>query len=403
MSDLENRLTRELGAYADAAVRPIDANEIAERAAPDRRVIGIRTGLRWFAVAAVLIALLVAALLVIGSGSRARPFADTTAVPTRGQSGSSITPLLGAWIAEKPASISFGFSDITRRMAMVVDGNGSYTYVRVAGEGRERLPARSTYDDNGQATFETKAASEPVTIDGTELRGCAIGEVGTYRTRRSDDGLRLTLEVLADACPSRSAVLARTWTRTLGEPNGGGPGVIDAFDPMYTVELPAGSYSVDRSANDAITVIQTVPEFQFLAWKDPQGFNDPCDPVGKGRYPIARGADAFVAYFRLLAGFTVDSVSELQVDGHRAVRLVVHANVDASCPDGQLWEWQPKAESNGRWFLRPGDTDKLVIVELADATVMFEVLGSQQPQEAEAQEAAVIGSIRFLDRLPSTP
>jgi hypothetical protein len=398
MTDLDSRLARELGAYADAAVRPIDALEIADMAASPRRTLGIRTGLRWLAAAAVLIAILLAVVFALGGGSRPRlPAVVPPATSMSETGGTSATELLGAWIADKPAGM-FASADVTTRMAMVVDGNGAYTYVRLAGEGRERLPVHSTFADTGAVTFETKATSEPITVDGIERRGCATGEVGTYRTRRSTDGLRLTLEVDVDSCPSRAAVLARTWTRSLGEPNAGGIGVIDAFAQMFTVELPHGSYSVDRSVNDAITVVQPVPELQFLAWKNPQGFNDPCDPVGKGRREIAPGADAFVAYFRALDGFTVDTVSELQVDGHRAVRLVVHARVDANCPDGQLWEWQPKAESNGRWFLRPGDTDSLVIVELADATLMFEVLGP-----TEAEQADVINSIRLLARLPSTP
>jgi hypothetical protein len=163
------------------------------------------------------------------------------------------------------------------------------------------------------------------------------------------------------------------------------------------VNLPAGSYSVDRTT-DSLTVVQTVPEFQFLAFKDPQGFNDPCD-LKAGRYPIEQGADAIVAYFRQLRGFTVDSTNEFVVDGHRAVRLVLHGDPDASCPDGRLAEYQPKAETaDWHWFLLPGDTDSLVIVELADATVMFEVLPAPHPLES-----SVIDSIRFLEQLPTTP
>ena len=134
-----------------------------------------------------------------------------------------------------------------------------------------------------------------------------------------------------------------------------------------------------------------------LAWKNPQGWNDPCN-LARGRYPIERGAAAFVAYFRQLQGFTVDSTSETQVDGHRAVRLVLHANPDVACP--QPFQFQPERETSTRtWFLRPGDTDSLVIVELADdTTVMFEVLPAPNGQEDQ-----VIGSIRFLDGLPPSP
>ena len=103
-----------------------------------------------------------------------------------------------------------------------------------------------------------------------------------------------------------------------------------------------------------MTIHQDFPELQFLSFKDPQGFLDPCDR-SRGRYDIAPGADAVVAYFRQLAGFTVDSTEELTVDGLRAVKLVVHANDDASCPDGRLWEWQPKAETSK---IAPGSSNR---------------------------------------------
>ena len=91
--------------------------------------------------------------------------------------------------------------------------------------------------------------------------------------------------------------------------------------------------------------------------------------------------------------------TELLVDGHRAVRLALHANPDTSCPDGRIAQFQPKAET-GDWhrFIRPGDTHSLVIVELAGATLMFEVLPAPHPQELR-----VIDSIRFLEQLPTTP
>ena len=231
-----------------------------------------------------------------------------------------------------------------------------------------------------------------------ELAGCTAGNAGTYRVSRSADGLVMTLAAVADECLSRLAVVARTWVRSLGDINGGGLGVVDAFDPLFTVSLPTGSYQVER-VPDAITIVQVMPEFQFLAFKDPQGFNDPCDPTGGGRREIAAGADAFVDYFRQLEGFTVDSTEELTVDGHRAVRLLLHANIDAVCPAGYLVEYQTKAMTGDRaWQVRPGDADSLYIVELPESTLMFEVLPAPH-----ALEAVTVSSIKFLDVLPTEP
>ena len=208
----------------------------------------------------------------------------------------------------------------------------------------------------------------------------------------------MTLAAIGDDCPAREAVFARTWSRSLGVPGGGGGlGVVDAFEPLFTVDLPTGNYLVDRST-DAMMIHQDLPEFQFHSFKDPQGFVDPCDR-SKGRFEIAPGADAIVAYFRQLAGFTVNSTEELTVDGLRAVKLVVHANDDASCPDGRLWEWVPRAETSDiAWFLRPGVTDSLYIVEHPAGTLMFEVLPAPNPLEEQ-----VIGTIHFLDALPTSP
>jgi hypothetical protein len=230
------------------------------------------------------------------------------------------------------------------------------------------------------------------------LRACGVGEEGSYRPTRSSDGLQLTFTVVSDQCPSRLAMLTRTWTRYLGRPTTGGGGVIDDLDPMFIVTLPPGSYAPDRLPG-YIGLHQAAPKFEFETWKDPQGYNDPCDPLGKGNRPITNAAD-FVAYFRQLPGFTVDSVDAIQIDGHPATHLHVTANADASCPAGWLVEWRPALAENDRyWYLRPGDSDSLYLVDLASGTLMFEVLAG--PQDLDGQ---IIPTIRILeDGLPTSP
>ena len=185
--------------------------------------------------------------------------------------------------------------------------------------------------------------------------------------------------------------------RSVAAPSRGGSGVVDAFDPLFTVELPDGIYTASRTT-DWQVIHDEVHGEEFMAAKDPQGFLDPCD-VGRGRYEVPPGAQAWVDYFAQLRGFTTDSVEDLRVDGHAAKLLVVHIDVDQSCPSGHLSEWQPKNEtSDWQSFLRPGDTDYMVVVELADTTLLFQVL-----PDPEALGGQVIGSIRFLEALPSTP
>jgi len=400
----ETRLAAVLRADAQRAVRPIDPIEIATAAAgtaagrrpwrlPERPLLA--QSLRTAFLLLLLLLAVAASLWVLANGTRRQPIVQ---VPPSQAPADFAAGLTGTWLADQPAGMSVGSAGGPAHLSLVVDSNGASAFVASSIDQRERLPASMSAPAGDQLRFVARAAGDPVISEGATLRGCAAQEVGLYRAIRSVDGGRLSLSVIDDPCPSRAAVLSRTFALSLGGPSRGGTGVIDAFDPLFTVAIPSGSYSVDRTI-DAMTVVQPVPEFQFLAWKDPQGFVDPCD-IAAGRRDIEPGADAFVAYFRQLDGFTVDSVTETRVDGHRAVRLLVHANVDATCPSGGLTEFQPKLETSDRsWFLRTGDTDSLIVVEYSSSTtLMFEVLPAPHPLES-----VVIESIRFLEGLPTTP
>jgi hypothetical protein len=410
----ELRLERAARQIAAEAVRPIDAVEIAEAAirAAGRasELAGPRFAPRrpWaaLAVAALAIVLTVAGSVVL---DRSRQNVGTSPSPSVGSSASpSPSPSATAgpvgipaasggrtWLADVPTGLAFDVAGSGTRMTLNVAGLSAS--IDLVGGPSGMLRSSFITENVDEVLLTSDGVSERVTLDGTLLAACAQGDKGRYRTATTGDGLLLTFTLISDPCPSRAAVMARTWTRSISVANGGGIGVVDGFDPLLTIVLPAGSYVVDEST-DALTIHQDLPELQFVSWKDAQGFLDPCDR-SKGRYEIAPGADAFVAYVRQLAGFTVDSTAEVAVDGHRAIRLVVHADADATCPDGQLWEWQPKAEtSDHAWFLRPGVTDSLFIVEHSKGTLMFEVLPAPNPLEDQ-----VIGSIRFLDALPTTP
>lgn len=417
MSDagFELRLERAARLIADEAIRPVDAVAIAEaaiRAAGRSRELETpRFAPRraWFALAAAAVAIVVA---IAGSLvlDRVRNDLGSSAIPSTSPSpSSSASPTTapvgvpngsagGSWLADIPADLEFDGNPNANRMSLTV-GNGLTASIDLVGRTSGLLRSSFVTLNVGEIRFTTESASSgAVSVRGTPLEACQPGDVGSYQSSTSVDGSRLTLELLDDDCPARGGVFARTWTRLLTVPNGGGMGVVDGFDPIFMVELPPASYIVASSA-DARTIYQDFPEIQFLSFKDPQGFLDPCD-LSKGRRSIEPGADAFVAYFQQLAGFTVDSVKEMTVDGYRAVRLVVHADENATCRDGRLWEWQPKAEpvDGSAWFLNPGVTDSLIIVDHPAGTVMFELLPA--PNSLEDQ---VIGSIRFLHALPTTP
>ena len=407
LTPFELDVARRLQAYSDIDVPPSNALSIARETMTARRPFAL--GQAWaalrpilrVAIATALLSAGLVGLLVIGGQLLDRRLAvEPTARPTPTPPPVAVPvldPLEGAWLATKPDNLSFGDPSGPATLTLLFEANVTNAQVSASSASRIRLDSTVGPAPEG-IQFTTRSPGDPVSIDGVERPGCPAGGSGTYTLDLSADGLFLTLSAVSDTCAARTAVLARTWVRSLGAPSSGGLGVIDALNQPFLVSLPEGSYSVDLSL-DAITVVQPVPELQFLAVVDPQGFNDPCDTAA-GRYEVAPGADAFVAYFQQLNGFTVDSTTELRVDGHRAVRLVLRANADATCPSGALLEYQAKkSETSDRsWFVRPGDTDSLVIVELPDSTLMFEVLPAPNPVEAE-----VIGSIRFLDALPTSP
>ena len=412
----ELRLERAARYIADEAVRPIDAVAIARAAmrAQDRSVEQFGAS-RWtraraalVTVATVVVAVgLTSFLLLRPSANVGEPSPSPTPSPTSSPTQAITPPPVevvagqsATWLADQPANLSFGMPSGPARMGLTISSVDLTVAIDVTSGPSGLL--RSSFEGFGTgeirfATIDPPLATEQVALDGRPLAGCVAGDVGDYHSTTSADGMILTLNVVREDCAARGAVLARSWSRSLAVPGGGGTGIIDAFDPVFSVELPTGSYVVDRSI-DAVTVHQDFPELQFLSFKEPQGFLDPCDR-SRGRYVIAPGADAVVAYFRQLAGFTFDSTEELTVDGLRAVKLVVHGNDDASCPDGRLWEWQPKAETSDRaWFVQPGVSDSLYIVEHPKGTLMFEVLPAPNPLEEQ-----VISTIHFLDALPTSP
>ena len=395
--DFELRLQRVLRGDAERAVRPFDPVALAEVAiasAPATRRLDWRPAgwplIRLVLIASLLLLAAVATLWVLSTGGQRRQ-GIVDVLPSASPSGPLNVAVAGSWIAPAPNLLTINGTLISDPFVLEIDTPGTQAYLPNNG-GRERLLTSVSAQAPEELRFVTRPGIvETVAVDGVKLGACAAGDEGTYRAARSPDGLLLTLTVVSDACPSRSAVFARTWTHYLGRPNSGGTGVVDAFEPLFTATLPSGSYVPDRVPGN-IALRQAAAEFELDAWKDPQGFNDPCDPLGEGRRPIANAAD-FVAYFRQLPGFTVDGVEAVQIDGHAATHLALHANVDASCPSGVLVQWQPAEITGGPyWYLRPGDSDSLFLVDLAGTTLMFEVLPGPEPYESQ-----VIGSIRLLE------
>ena len=346
--DFDLRLQRVLRADAERAVRPFDPVALAEAAVgerPDRPPPRLAT--RRLAGHPPRPHCLAAP----PRGGR-RPFGSSPArrsargssrpVPSESPSGGrSTSPSSGAGSPPAPKLVTISGTLMSDPFVFEIDTVGTQAYLPNDG-GRERLLATVAAAGPDELRFVTRpGVVEAVAVDGVQLARLR------RRRRRDVPGRPVTRRIAPDPDRRRgrlsvsSGRVRADLDALLGRPNSGGLGVLDAFDPRFAVTLPTGSYVPDR-APGTIDIHQAAPEFEFVAWKDPQGFNDPCDPLGSGRRPINDAAD-FVAYFRQLPGFTVDAVADAQIDGHPATHLSLHANPDASCPAGWLVEFQPAA------------------------------------------------------------
>jgi hypothetical protein len=351
MTDLERfeaGFERRLRAFADVPVAPVDAEEIAGRSssrAGSRRTSGSRCLPRHCSSRSSSRR----SCWLVDRRSRQR----SSWCPPRWPAGSLEQQLAGTWIADVPADLTFRGEGSAQRMGLVIDPDSNqYSFLQVGGSDLERFAATTEWPDADSVRFVTRGPRR-TSRSRLAVPGCAARDAGTYRSQRSTDGLRLTLTAIDDACAARSVVMARTWTRSMAARSRGGFGVVDAFDPLFTVELPDGIYTASRST-DWQLIHDQVHGDEFIAVKDPQGFLDPCD-ISRGRYEVAPGAQAWVDYFAQLHGFTTDSVTDLLVDGHAAKLLVVHIDAAESCPSGpHLSEWQPKNDTSDQHsFLRP--------------------------------------------------
>ena len=136
----------------------------------------------------------------------------------------------------------------------------------------------------------------------------------------------------------------------------------------------------------------------FKAWKDIDGFVDPCDDA-KGRVDLDPGIDAVVTYLSTSDGLTVTDTQDTTVDGHRAVQvaLTTKAGLDpAGCADGNVLRWVPHSWVDGDFSQPIGSADTVIVTEVDGATVVFEILDANGSVPSD-----VVDSIRFLDALPS--
>jgi|GEM_PF-3244572 len=144
----------------------------------------------------------------------------------RGDLGTALPS--GSWVAPKPDNLGFGLpsGDTTLTLRVATVSRDETASVRSSGFALDRVAFESSVTPAGdhEVRFVITsvmplggrgfAAGTPVSIGQVELAGCRLGDAGRYRWAISADDAELTLQSEGDACPSREAVFARTWTRS---------------------------------------------------------------------------------------------------------------------------------------------------------------------------------------------
>jgi hypothetical protein len=226
--------------------------------------------------------------------------------------------------------------------------------------------------------------------------GCQAGDEGRYDWAITGNGLYLTLTAQSDACASRRTTLERTWIHSLAARNLGGPGVLSYFQPSIRMTLPAADWGAGGEAGAASVSSDT--NGTFIAIKNPAGFTQPCSAIGRHHVAEPATIAGFTAYLKTLPGFTVTSTNAT-IGGNRAVHLSIPTSSKTACDGGQLFEFAPNnLTSSGGWFITPGDTDTIWLVQVGKDLYLLQWL---KDGDTTTDEQNVLSTISFIDKLPT--
>jgi hypothetical protein len=346
------------------------------------------------AAAALIVVVAGASFALRGPSGPGGPPATPTASPTSPSASPSqaastaLAPLpddmWGDWVADVGATPGLG--DAPQR-------------IQLSAAWQDGLSAWVQLDDGSLDFYSASVPAGPGEIrlvSSDSLSGCTVRDEGRYRWSRSPDGLFLTLELIEDACALRATTLARSWVRSLGAVNDGGPGIMYFPDLSVQVTLPAMRFAMGPL--EVHSFDEADPRTVLVVAMDPMGFAEPCSTSGGTLLPIDRTTDAFVSYVRGLPGFTVDT-TEAEVGGYPAIHLSITTSASIDCPIGEIKAFHPMDPAEeGAWTIVPGDPVSLWIVDVEDDTFLFWYEGDEVTPTDEEQ---VISTVRFLDTLPT--
>lgn len=345
------------------------------------------------AVAVILVALVGGVYLLAGGRNAPVPVTPTlapTVAPTpTGRAAVVPAPdaLWGDWAAQVEAIPAI--AQPAGRIQLAVDWqDGRTTWVQLSNGQTQALKSNPIASTADEITFRVQSSGP-----------CTAGDVGRYRWSRSADGMFLTLSLVEDQCASRATTFARTWTRSLGAVNDGGPGVVLGTSPMTQVTLPRGqrlAASAGQQWQEIKTFGNAEPFQAFVVIGNPGGFGAPCSTSDTKKQSIPATTADFISYVEGLPGATLTKETT-EIDGRPAIQFDYRIDSSVVCASGEIAALHPEDLSDPFvWSSIPGELQRMYIVQVnASTTFLLWYQGNSET------ERAVIDSIRFIETLPT--
>lgn len=355
------------------------------------------------AVAVIAVALVGGAYLMAGgrNGPPTPTAAPTptlltpTAQPTPGVEpvGAFDKTLWGLWVADAEPIPSLPKQGPRIQLAFNWDGGHVLNVQTDYADGVEALMSDALAAPSGQLRVRAQSS----------VQGCQQGDLGTYTWQRSADGLFLTLAAVDDACALRSTTLARTWVRSLGGVNDGGPGMALTADPYpdMQVTLPKLTWGMPALPPvDMGAFGEGDPDRHFTIFLNPHGFADGCSTTDRGEFQIEKTTEALRGYVEGLPANVTETPTT--IGGLTAAHITgVTAPKACTAGDAALFYEPPFPTSNGgpgEISFAFGETLSLWAV-VVDGDLL--VLAYTGTGVTTADEQAIMDTIKFTNGLPT--
>lgn len=348
------------------------------------------------ATALVALALTGGAILFVG-GSNGPTVPTPTPVPTpaatpaataREALASAPVATYGDWIADVPAIPEILMPEGMIQLSVDFQ-DGERVWLQTTPDYRQLLDSASLAAPAGEIRLRSNSSVDNLY--------CAVDALGRYRWSRSSDGLFLTLELIEDACEARGVVFARTWVRSHGALNDGGPGVNYGVTPMLLSQLPARQWGMGQGTLQ--TFDETVPKMFLVFHQEPRGFADPCaSPLGT---PVAieQTIPGLASYLRGLPGLTVTETAT-EIGGLPGARLTITSEAGTACASGAITALRNggATDATDDIGLVPGESLSLWAVDVGAYLLVFLYTADGLTL---ADEEAYFSTMSFIDQLPT--